>query len=209
MCCVQIRLWVWVRPWGCVQIRLGGMGAPLRCVQIRLWVWVRPCAVFKYDYGYGCAHGAVFKCEYGYGSALALASNTTMGMGAPLRWRQIRLWVWVRPCAGVRCEYCHYFRRKIFRKEIFNSVVGAFFLFLKLPMTRRAQICRVGVLYNTCVGCHCSSEARGGWLESWYRPYFLHFYRYLLKLSLFLTTKFQGFLVIWLFSQKIPLFRLT
>ena len=40
------------------------------------------------------------------------------------------------------------FRRKIFcERKIFNSVVSVFFLFLK--MTRRARVCRAGVLYKT------------------------------------------------------------
>ena len=40
-------------------------------------------------------------------------------------------------------------------------------------MTRRIQVCTVGVLYNTSVGCHRDSEAAGGGLESRYRPQFL------------------------------------
>ena len=45
--------------------------------------------------------------------------------------------------------------KKIFERKIFNSGVGVFFIFLKLPMTHRVQVCRiVGVLYNICVACH-------------------------------------------------------
>ena len=44
---------------------------------------------------------------------------------------------------------------KFIRNKILNSVVGVLFLFLKLPMTRKVQVCRVvGVLYKTFVGCH-------------------------------------------------------
>ena len=53
------------------------------------------------------------------------------------------------------------FRRKsfFFARKIFNSVVTVFFV-LKLPWTRRVQVCRdVGVLYDKCVGCQRGSEA--------------------------------------------------
>ena len=70
--------------------------------------------------------------------------------------------------AGACCFHSKYF----FERKIFNSVVGVFFLFLKLPMTRRVQVCRVGVLYNKSVGCHRGSGDRGDGFESLYRPNF-------------------------------------
>ena len=56
-----------------------------------------------------------------------------------------------------RVEGIFIFRRKtFFERKIFNSVIGVFFLFLKLPMTLRVQVCRiVGVLYNECVSYPC------------------------------------------------------
>ena len=50
----------------------------------------------------------------------------------------------------------------LFERKIFNSVVGVSFLFLKLPKTRRVQVCRVSVLYNTCVGCQRGSDGQNG-----------------------------------------------
>ena len=87
------------------------------------------------------------------------------------------------------------FRRKsFFESKIFKSAIGVFyFLFLKLPMTRRVQVCRVGVLNNTCVGCHCGSEAGGGGFESGYRPNFLRLFRYSLTRFYFLKTKSKVF----------------
>ena len=41
-----------------------------------------------------------------------------------------------------------------------------------MPMTRRVQVCRVGVLYDTNVECHGGSEAGGGGFESRVRLYF-------------------------------------
>ena len=43
-------------------------------------------------------------------------------------------------------------------------------------MARTVQLCRVvGVMSNTSVGCHRSSDAGGGEFESRYRPYFYAF----------------------------------
>ena len=64
-----------------------------------------------------------------------------------------------------------YFRSKyFFEMKVFSSVVGVFFPFPEIA--HDAKICRVGVLYNTCVGCHRDSEAGVGWFESRYRSYF-------------------------------------
>ena len=82
------------------------------------------------------------------------------------------------------------FRRKnFFERKIFNSVVGVFFLSLKLPMTRKVQACRVGVLYKTSVGCYRGSEAGGGGFKSRYQPHFLRVFRYSMTRSYFSTTK--------------------
>ena len=50
-------------------------------------------------------------------------------------------------------DIVYYFPSKIFFESlVFNSVVGVFFLFLKLPMTQRLRVCRVvGDLHNTYV----------------------------------------------------------
>ena len=64
---------------------------------------------------------------------------------------------------------------KKFERKNLNSGVGVFFLFLKLPMTRRVEVCRFDVLYNSKVGCHRGSEAGSGRIESRYRPYFYVF----------------------------------
>ena len=88
------------------------------------------------------------------------------------------------------------FRRKnILEKKISNSVVGVFF-FLKLPMTRTVQVCWVvGVLYNTCIGCHRVSESGGGEFEFRYRPYFWRLFGYSSTLSYFLIAKIRVFFV--------------
>ena len=45
--------------------------------------------------------------------------------------------------------------KKFFGRKNFSSVVGVIFLFLKLPLMRRFQVCRVvGVLYKIRVGYH-------------------------------------------------------
>ena len=91
------------------------------------------------------------------------------------------------------------FRRNFYlERKIFNSVIGVFFLFLKLPMTRRVQVCRDGVLYSTSIGCHCGSEAGGGGFESHYWPHFVRLLRYSLTRSYFLTTKIKN----WGFLRK-------
>ena len=102
---------------------------------------------------------------------------------------------------------------EIFLKKIFNSVVGVFFLFLKLPMTRRVQVCRLGILYNTGLGCHRGSETGEGGFKFRYVPCFLLLFRYSITRSCFSATKVgvfskkvQGFLINGLFSQKLPLF---
>ena len=69
-----------------------------------------------------------------------------------------------------------------------------FFFFLKLPKTRRVQVCRVvGVLYNTCIACHGCSESRGGGFESRYRPYHSRLFRYSLTSHIFSQAKFKFF----------------
>ena len=55
-----------------------------------------------------------------------------------------------------------------FQKENIQFSNRRFFIFLKLPMTRRVLVCRVGVLYNTIIGCHRGSEAGDGGFESRY-----------------------------------------
>ena len=107
--------------------------------------------------------------------------------------------------------------KTFFPKENFQFSSRRFFRFLKLSMTCRVKVCRViAVLYNTYVGCHRSSEAGGGGLESRYRPYFLRLFRYSFSCSYFLTakirvfsTKVKSFLVSGLFSQKLPLSHVT
>ena len=78
-----------------------------------------------------------------------------------------------------------------FERKIFDSVMGVFFLFLKLPMTRRILVCRVAFLNNTCAGCHRGLEAGGGGFKLRYWPYFVSLSRYSLTRSYFLTAKFR------------------
>ena len=42
--------------------------------------------------------------NYMYTSVLVLVTNTISGLGASLRWCQIRPGVWVRSCAGVKYD---------------------------------------------------------------------------------------------------------
>ena len=88
------------------------------------------------------------------------------------------------------------FRRKcFFERRKFNSVVGVFFLFLKLSMTRRLQVCRVGVFCNTSVGCHRGSEVGSAGFKSRYRSFFNVFFSYLLTCSYFLQQKVGFFFI--------------
>ena len=80
-----------------------------------------------------------------------------------------------------------------FGGKLFISVVGDFFIFMKLPFTRRVQVCRFGVLYNTSIGCHRAPEAGGGGAKSRYRPYFKQSFRYTFTRFYFVTTKIGGF----------------
>ena len=84
--------------------------------------------------------------------------------------------------------------KKNFRNEkIQFSSRRFFFLLVKLPMTRRVQVCKVDVLYNTRVGCHRASEAGGDRFKSRYWPYFSRLSKYSLTRSYFLTAKFRAF----------------
>ena len=62
----------------------------------------------------------------------------------------------VDSATDISLTFYGYFPSKFFfRKENFRVSSRRFFLFLKLPMTRRVQVCRVvGVLYKTCDRCH-------------------------------------------------------
>ena len=63
--------------------------------------------------------------------------------------------------------FYYYFLPKIFfRKENIQFSNSRFLLFLKLPMTRKVQVCRVGVLYDTSIACQRGSEAGGSGFES-------------------------------------------
>ena len=63
-------------------------------------------------------------------------------------------------------------------RKVFKSVVGAFFLFLILPLTRRI-ICRVNrVLHNTCVRCHRGWQSRSGGFESRVWPFSSYLFKY-------------------------------
>ena len=78
-------------------------------------------------------------------------------------------------CASLSCLlragkfYC-FLSKNFFWKENFHFSSPRFFFFLKVPMTRSVQVCRVGVFYITRVGWHRGSDARGGGFESSYRP---------------------------------------
>ena len=107
-----------------------------------------------------------------------------------------------------------FLRKNFFQRKRFNSLVDVFFLFLKLPMTRRVQVCRVRVLYDTYVGCYSGLDAGGGGFKFRLRSYFLRLFRYSLTRSQFLTTKIRVFSTKniwffgkWVFCQKLPLFR--
>ena len=63
------------------------------------------------------------------------------------------------------------------------------FIFLIFPMTRTIVVRVVGVLYNTCIGCHRGWGSRGGGFESRHLPYFLHFSRYSSTQSCFIKAK--------------------
>ena len=52
------------------------------------------------------------------------------------------------------CQACYFpSKRKLFETKIFNSVLGVFFLFLILPMTRRLRIFRI--LHRSTIGVSC------------------------------------------------------
>ena len=91
---------------------------------------------------------------------------------------------------------------KFSEMTIFNSVVGVFFGPEIAHDAKSLQVCRVvGVLYNTCLGCHRGSEVGGGGFKSRFRPYFLRLFGYSLTRSYFLTKKLgflgQKFMVFW------------
>ena len=88
---------------------------------------------------------------------------------------------------------CTFPSKNFFERKIFNSVVGIFFLFLELSMTRRVQVCRVDVLSNTDVGSHRCSKTGGGGFKSLNRPFLTSFY-ILVNTFFFLSTKIQVFL---------------
>ena len=86
------------------------------------------------------------------------------------------------------------FRRKsFFEKKIFNSIAVSFFFFLKLPMPRRVQIWRVGVLYKTCVGCQRGSDAGHGVFGSRFWPLDFSLFKNSLAWSYFSTTEIRVF----------------
>ena len=84
--------------------------------------------------------------------------------------------------------------KTVFQKENVQFNSRLFFLLLKLPMARRAQICRnVGVLSNTNVGCHRGSESETGWSASRFSLKCLRHFGYLLSFFLFSISKHSGF----------------
>ena len=110
------------------------------------------------------------------------------------------------------CGIIIFCRKVFFPKENIQFHGRRFLLFLKLPMTRRVQVCKVGVLYNTSVGCHRGSKAGGGRLESRYRPLFKGFLMYWLTRFPFVTKNFYffdknlGFFVKWALFHAIYFF---
>ena len=134
-----------------------------------------------------------------------------------IRWNFPELWFPISPF-GVNIVLPDFiffvFRRKSFSEGKHSIQLSAFFyLFLKLPMTRRVQVCRVSIFYNTSIGCHRGSEFGGGECESRYRLNFSPVCFSLTRAS-FSTTKVgvlsRDFRVFWymgFLSRIVTLFR--
>ena len=76
-----------------------------------------------------------------------------------------------------------------FERKIFNSVVGVFFLFLKLPMKRRVQVCRVGFFYEYKYRVSPRFGSRRWLVRIPLLNIFLRLFRYSLTRFYFLTTE--------------------
>ena len=101
---------------------------------------------------------------------------------------------------GCRFIFVLFCRKRIVRKEnfqIFNSLVGVFFVFLLLLITRRLMRTHFSEplrpWFSHMCGRHREKEARGGRFESPCRPFSSLSFEYSLTHSYFLTPEKQGF----------------